>query len=959
MIDVLPERPHHDNYPASLVSLSSASSVRSMRTSSMSIITNCMHCKELGVRTCLTCSAKLAASARGRRPSSIRSEKSSRSFTGKEGKNSLDAERLLVYLSEEHPDISSIQKLLESNRACVSACEQDFGWTPVHFAAHCGNVQLLRLLLESDADVDACCRQGNVPLHVAARCGHVDVATLLFAHGAEINARNVQGWTPLMWCAIAGFHSLASLLVDADADVTVQDASGRTACMWAARHGHAGMVRMFLTLGIDLGIRDQDDLTLRDHAEEFERNRDSQSRAAGIPGDDTFWSAAKGALDLTSLLVQNSATEGLLEESPVRPVKDALAASQRLFSSAKGNQWNEVEEALREGACVSTKGPDSSTPLMWAAIHNAPAAAMNLVFAKALTEARDAFGWTALHHAVHSGSSETVSVLHYLGADFSARTDYGDTAQHLAVRADNTQMLQLLAAATLDLEVQDEIGDTLLQSAARRNNVASVRTLLALCSNVGVRDQYGRSVLGLAAVQGHTQVIQTLLQPVEALAAPWDSDHVALVLQNLPWVGADESADCRDTHEEVLSSGSMVSSRGGSHSHTSNKTGATAGAGKRSKPLVASGIAAGISRRKSAMSTIREEGSEVASTCLARKENGTLNFDDQWDSHSRLSVASKTSARSKISLHSNGTQRSENSASSHSKVSRQIGESVQSKDNTKSKGSRMSSNSRKASKRSQVGARTKETAVADNPVGLLDASCKAAATRTGELPSPIALSPALSAVDDENRTPLVLAAKHGHLQVVAVLLELKAALDESDSQGNTALMLAASSGNQTLVTHLLAARASVEDRNANGQQPIDLVECPELRQLMQTQLVQVHSDRDAMKRSMKRSCSLPALVAAQPSATPPASADARCRIRLDGLPTQLSAEDLEDAVRDLLQSHGAAEPSNIEVISDPITLRARGHAFVDFPGVTQAQLAGTRLMASSAHTLRVSGEAGY
>jgi ankyrin repeat protein len=60
-----------------------------------------------------------------------------------------------------------------------------------------GHVELVILLLEQNADVVACDRNGNTPLHKAASKGHRDIVEILVEKGSDLRAKNTHGNTPL------------------------------------------------------------------------------------------------------------------------------------------------------------------------------------------------------------------------------------------------------------------------------------------------------------------------------------------------------------------------------------------------------------------------------------------------------------------------------------------------------------------------------------------------------------------------------------------------------------------------------------------------------------------------------------------------------------------------------------------------------------------------------------------
>ena len=71
---------------------------------------------------------------------------------------------------------------------------------------------LVQLLLERGADVEAKDSSGRTPLHLAARAGHMDDVRALVTQGADLNARDVYGITPLKYAEMAGQSEVAEFL---------------------------------------------------------------------------------------------------------------------------------------------------------------------------------------------------------------------------------------------------------------------------------------------------------------------------------------------------------------------------------------------------------------------------------------------------------------------------------------------------------------------------------------------------------------------------------------------------------------------------------------------------------------------------------------------------------------------------------------------------------------------------
>ncbi|MGF6599717.1 ankyrin repeat protein [Paraburkholderia sp. GAS448] len=71
------------------------------------------------------------------------------------------------------------------------------GWAPLHYAAANGNDEIVKLLLDHSAYVDAGSPNGTTPLMMAARGGHVSTVKLLLDNGADMNVKNQIGMTAL------------------------------------------------------------------------------------------------------------------------------------------------------------------------------------------------------------------------------------------------------------------------------------------------------------------------------------------------------------------------------------------------------------------------------------------------------------------------------------------------------------------------------------------------------------------------------------------------------------------------------------------------------------------------------------------------------------------------------------------------------------------------------------------
>lgn len=111
--------------------------------------------------------------------------------------------------------------------------------SPLMLAALKGNIDAVQALIARNADVN---KTGWAPLHYAASAGssqHTQIIALLLEHHAYIDATSPNGTTPLMMAAHYGSTASVQLLLDEGADPTLKNQLGLTAIDFALRVSRA------------------------------------------------------------------------------------------------------------------------------------------------------------------------------------------------------------------------------------------------------------------------------------------------------------------------------------------------------------------------------------------------------------------------------------------------------------------------------------------------------------------------------------------------------------------------------------------------------------------------------------------------------------------------------------------------------------------------------------------------
>ena len=123
------------------------------------------------------------------------------------------------------------------------------GCTALWIAAAKGHFDVVRLLIEQNAEVDGRTSSNSTPLRAAAFNGHLNIVRCLVENGADVNARNNFNSTPLMITCHSGHLDVASYLVKHGANINLQDNNGSSCLHCASERGHVQLVCELLASG--------------------------------------------------------------------------------------------------------------------------------------------------------------------------------------------------------------------------------------------------------------------------------------------------------------------------------------------------------------------------------------------------------------------------------------------------------------------------------------------------------------------------------------------------------------------------------------------------------------------------------------------------------------------------------------------------------------------------------------
>ena len=106
------------------------------------------------------------------------------------------------------------------------------GDTAMMLAAYKGNLRAVEAMLEKGAEPN---KPGWTPLHYAATTGHHEIVKLLLDHSAYIDAESPNKTTPIMMAARGGHILTIKLLLDEGADASLKNDLGMSALDFARK----------------------------------------------------------------------------------------------------------------------------------------------------------------------------------------------------------------------------------------------------------------------------------------------------------------------------------------------------------------------------------------------------------------------------------------------------------------------------------------------------------------------------------------------------------------------------------------------------------------------------------------------------------------------------------------------------------------------------------------------------
>ena len=343
------------------------------------------------------------------------------------------------------------------------------------------NVKVSRLLLLAGASPD------GLLLHKFAIDGNLEMIQLLSEFGANLNASDPHGASALMKATQNGHFEAVAFMIKSGAEINATDSKGSTALVYAAKHGHVDILSLFLAstwpeAGCSLETTAREALVVAskeghlDVLETLINNGVEVNKPCGLSGELALCVAAhQGQIGSCQILIKGGAN--------VNVISDKNGQSP-LFLAVQEGHYGLVDLLLNHGASVDHLGHQS--PVALAAAEGHVGVLELLLTRKADKEATDPEDLTPVAHAVIRGQTRTMDLLMKAGANMAAKDRNQRTLlHHAAVVKNNVKLVEMLLECGLDIEAMDKDGIRPIDMAIGHGNEVMVASLLRKGAKLG------------------------------------------------------------------------------------------------------------------------------------------------------------------------------------------------------------------------------------------------------------------------------------------------------------------------------------------------------------------------------------------------------------------------------------------------------------------------------------------
>ena len=431
--------------------------------------------------------------------------------------------RTALHIASGYQRLNVVEYLLSSEVGADSNSLDEDGDGPLAHAVQVGNMAIVRLLLDHNANVNLINKHGVSALARSVINKRLEIMDVLLASGAFLDNQDVRGRTAVHFTVSESCPEALLKLVDKGADVNLKDSEHMTPLHLCGKFKCTQCCEILLKHGADPMIGDDTDISplhaasalnavdimtvILDHAPMCIDCVDTERRTAlhiacmaGQTSDDKGEDAALMLIALGASVLLKDANNylpityaskfGMLETVQALIARDERCATEpcgreqytAIMAAVLQNRVGVVEVVLKESAGVDMNVADAEghTALHLSALSDGVECAQLLLEHGAAVDKVNGIEQTPLHVAATKGCVNVMKVLllHSTMTEHVINSPnlWGDTALHDAIACENESVARLLLTHGADFDIKNK--DELTAVDISKLKSANIRTLM-------------------------------------------------------------------------------------------------------------------------------------------------------------------------------------------------------------------------------------------------------------------------------------------------------------------------------------------------------------------------------------------------------------------------------------------------------------------------------------------------
>ncbi|XP_052086013.1 serine/threonine-protein phosphatase 6 regulatory ankyrin repeat subunit A-like [Mytilus californianus] len=448
------------------------------------------------------------------------------------------------------------------------------GETPIYTACFGGHYSLVKQLIDKHADMNKRNRYNRTPLYVCCLSGHESIARLLIEKGANvcecsdslivashggydkivenlilkedccINSVDTSGKTALFIACEEGYTRIVKLIIDNNADIFTVDNDGKTPLHAACYGGHNDIVRMLINKNADVNMLDVDlesplhkacrkgSVDLIQTLLEYGADINHPNRDAHTP---LHLAKTEGEIVDERILKPLGEDEiGPNKDSNVKENRKDKLQKQDTTSNLIRNGWTPLYEACVQGDIETFKSliKNRANVNMQTNFGEMPLVAAcqqgHGFLIKMLLEERADIN-QALYCAVQKDCDRAVKILLYKGGDLGYKGVDGKSLITLACKHGSIKAIKILSDQGADFTERDVNGRTLIHVACGTNSVELLQFLIDKGLDLNIPEKNGKFALFVSIYKGYYNVSEFLIENGCSIAILEEDTKTALL----------------------------------------------------------------------------------------------------------------------------------------------------------------------------------------------------------------------------------------------------------------------------------------------------------------------------------------------------------------------------------------------------------------------------------------------